>query len=711
MTGTPSFTTASVSHHGDDGIDHFAEAHGGERPHLLKMLDRWSDRRNVREHVVEHVHSHRAPVHWQHLFKRPVVRQWVFGGKLYREKANREAAKTELFFDLVFVGIIHQLADGASESATGINIAKFILIFYPSWSVWSEVKSFINTSGTDDVVMRIYLFVIMCLLLGYSANVSAIKIERAEGASSDDTTTSAVAAVATMVGRSLFSRQDAPTTSSPGGAPETGTTDATPAESKTFAGGYVFGEGFDSALSAAAGYFLVARFTRILLYMIYGYILPKFRRAHYLQAAAVAAICCVYLPLIWVTDPGTVAGLASAGILVELSGRYIVGLYTVFTQKSVVKRGRDGWYVPAINIEHSMERTGLFVILVIGESIINVTFAPTAGSNQNGPHSEYWRAIFGLAISFSLCWIYFDADSSRVFIHALRRHWFTNISYSHIHWPFCASLILMSAGLARMVASPDFENSGYRWMFSGSLATAIFCLAVIGFLHKNLDKPGASYVPRSVRLAVRVGVSIIILLLPLSSTLDDTQSTLAICAGILVLLVAFEMFGKLGSIGAGWEDLHHDDDDEVGEEGQEQSLGEAQADAEFHVDVIDTSRDENGDQEGVVRTSHDVHDGNHLDVTFTEKGGHLALPQATYFPEGTTAEGKTRAVSSSVSAKLTPLEAARIARRKAKAKEWHRVLHTLTENERGEDDVGMEEDLGKIEVREIEHGQRWAYAA
>ncbi|KAG8867616.1 hypothetical protein FRB98_004084, partial [Tulasnella sp. 332] len=452
----------------------------------------------------EHVHSNHAPVHWRHLFKRPVIRQWVYEGKLYREKANREAAKTELFFDLVFVGIIHQLADGASESATGINLAKFILIFYPSWSIWSEVKTFINTSGTDDVVMRIYMFVIMCLLLGYSANVSAIKIERAEGASSDDTTTSAVGAVASMVARSLFSRQEDTTTSSPGGAPETGTTDSTPAGSTTFAGGYVFGDGYASAVSAAAGYFLVARLIRILLYLIYGYTLPRFRRAHFLQAASVVAICCLYLPLIWVSTPSVIVGLASAGIFAELSSRYIVGLYTIFMQKRVIKKGKKGGYIPALNIEHSMERTGLFVILVIGESIINVTFAPTVGANQYGPHSEYWRALLGLSISFSLCWIYFDADASRVFIHALRRHWFTSITYSHIHWPLCASLILMSAGLARMVASPDFENSGYRWMFSGSLASVVFCFVVIGLLHKNLDKPSSSYIARPIRLAARM---------------------------------------------------------------------------------------------------------------------------------------------------------------------------------------------------------------
>lgn len=42
---------------------------------------------------------------------------------------------------------------------------------------WTQTRSFINTSGTDDVPQRIYVLLVMALLMGYSSNASAVKIE------------------------------------------------------------------------------------------------------------------------------------------------------------------------------------------------------------------------------------------------------------------------------------------------------------------------------------------------------------------------------------------------------------------------------------------------------------------------------------------------------------------------------------------------------
>ncbi|KAG8844658.1 hypothetical protein FRB96_002976 [Tulasnella sp. 330] len=656
MTSPASPTTINEKALEEGGVNHFAEAHGGPRPNLLKMIDKRFSSFSGREHVSEKIHSGRAPVHWRHLFKRPVIRQWVHDGKLYREEANREAAKTELFFDLMFAGIIHQLADGASESATGINMAKFVLIFYPAWSVWTDVKTFINTSGTDDVIMRTYTFFIMCLLLGYSANATSIKIEKPGETSSDGSATVTARSIATLFVRSLFSRQDDTTVSS---GEATGTTDVAP---NTFDGGYAFTEGFQSALPAAIGFFLSAKLIRIFFFLIYGYVLPKFRRAHYLQAAAVAFNACIYLPLIWVTSPSWVVGLFSAGIITELSNRYVVGLYTIFIQKQRFKSGKDS--------------------------------------------CEYWRALFGLSISFSLCWIYFDADSSRL-------EPITGITYSHIHWPFCASLILMSAGLARMVAQPYFENVGYRWMFSGSLGFSVFCLAIMGFLHKNLDKPGSSRIPRSIRLCARFVTALIITLLPLSSVLNDTLFTLAISACALAAQSTFEMFGKLGAIGAGWEDLHHEDGDveqQLPEQPQE-PLGEAQADPNFEVDVVGPSQTEDEVREGVIRTSAEERRRNAIsdEIVLDEKHGRLSLPQTPYNTEGGAVGRKTKVVLPTRQA--TALSARRMADRKEKAERWEKEREQLTETEKGEDDVGMDQEIGKIEVREINRNQRWAYVA
>ena len=72
-------------------------------------------------------------------------------GKIYREPSPREVPRIELFFDLTFVAVIHQLADAAVEEPSGDAVARFVLTFWPSWSIWEEARKFSNISGTDDV--------------------------------------------------------------------------------------------------------------------------------------------------------------------------------------------------------------------------------------------------------------------------------------------------------------------------------------------------------------------------------------------------------------------------------------------------------------------------------------------------------------------------------------------------------------------------------
>ena len=240
-----------------------------------------------------------------------------------------------------------------------------------------------------------------------------------------------------------------------------------------------------------------------------------------------------------------------------------------------------------------------------------------------------------------------------------------------------------------MVSQNEFENKGYRWMFSGALATNVLCLAILGFLHKNLDMNGAARIPRSIRLGARLAAALIIALLPLSSALNETIKTLAVCAGTLLALVIFEMYGKLGSIGAGWEDMTAEE--VVEEEKYEEELAVAQADPSFNNDFVSESHMEEGGAERPQTT------------TLTEKDGQLAPPSGP--------RQRKISATSSGKKKKNALEEAREKARLEKAARWTAELHTLTENERGEDDVGMEEELGNIEVREIAPEQRWAYAA
>lgn len=54
---------------------------------------------------------------WRDVFQPPVLRQYIQGGRLYREREAREIDKFELLFDLVLVGVVHQLGEQSVAQA------------------------------------------------------------------------------------------------------------------------------------------------------------------------------------------------------------------------------------------------------------------------------------------------------------------------------------------------------------------------------------------------------------------------------------------------------------------------------------------------------------------------------------------------------------------------------------------------------------------
>lgn len=328
-------------------------------------------------HIAQH--GEQIPIRLGHLFKRPLVRQWVLQDKLYREVDDREPSQFELFFDLVMVGIIHKLADGAAEAATGLNIAKFVLVFYPAWSIWTDVRSYINVSGTDDVWQRMYLLIIMILLVGYAANATGIIIaeeKHGESTATGETAESAteatgrgsessggethavekrlaMAAVAYVIKRSS----------------ESVDTEDVPLVREIGHTGYWFAEGYHSAISAAIGFYLVAKFCRLSLFFVYGLLLPKFRKALWLNMVSLVIISCTYLPLIFLEEPGIIVILMCCGIILELSSRYLVAAAMQILHGKAKHAGHKT-YIPAYSLPHLMERMTQFTILVVGEAIM-----------------------------------------------------------------------------------------------------------------------------------------------------------------------------------------------------------------------------------------------------------------------------------------------------------------------------------------------------
>ncbi|SNX85717.1 uncharacterized protein MEPE_04426 [Melanopsichium pennsylvanicum] len=587
-----------------------------QHAHTGSLFDIVHGRQNCKPSSKPHVevHGDDVPITFRHLLKRPVIRQWLHGNKLYREKDERKPSQFELVFDLIFVAVVNGLGHATAESSSAINALKFLLSFWPCFSIWTDVRLFLNTSGTDDMLERLLLLGWMILLGGYCANVSGVEIVKATPEllarlSEDEQAGDAPAQTQSRgLGAELaqiFRRAGGETATS---------TEETRLAVPAF-GDYWFTDGYDRAIHAAIGFFLVSKLWRLGVFIYYGFCLPKFRKALWLNGLANTVIAAIYIPITLTDDPLLIFILMCVGIIVELARAYVVAAaIKLFHGRQ--KRTGSHMFIPAQSHEHSIERYVLFVILIVGESIISSNFIARPGSF--GVNPEFGRAALGITISVLVIWIYYDADGSRVYQHALRRNSFTSITFGNIHFPLTSALILMAASLSSMISNDEIKG-GYVWYFGGSASCVMLCLGLIGCMHRNLDVYGSTLIPRWVRISFRFLTSIEFAVLPLKKDWNSLN-LMGVVAASLMFLVFFETLGKIGAVGRQYD---------------EQKAREMYA-----------SMDARGDKK-------------------------LRLD---------------------------------------KRARWH-PFEDLTPGEKGEEDVGIESEIGHLEEKDLTHGQRWAYSA
>ncbi|KAJ7130167.1 hypothetical protein C8R44DRAFT_978325 [Mycena epipterygia] len=513
--------------------------------------------------------------------QRPVLHQWLQNGKLYREAGEQQSSRFELFFDLVFVGMVHQISEAAAEEPTGIGFAKYILKFPPAFSIWfpsfhclhpgfsthdptyrSDLRDIANQFANDDVTQRAYILWIMLLLVGYSNNASAIKF----------------------------------------GGTETGVEgeqESLTAESLT-------------SMRWTLGFFVVAKLSKIVLSLVYALFLPMSRQPIFISTINPVVSAVLFFVAMFTSLHVTIV-LVTIGITTEHVLR-IVGVLLFKTMEILGKKyekrrqnrnrrnppwsptaehtetpeaekgpfegfrtqnssmtavdeqaplenikvcrktaAKTTYRFPAINLEHHIDRLGAFVTLVLGEMVVSVFFV-TSGSV--GLDRESGRAMLGLMIAFNLNWMYFGSPACEHFIHAIRRHWLAGFIFTTLHLPLCMSLLLASSAINRLVTSATLDSElggGVKWFFGGGLGASVCIMATIGVLHKNLDDEEGLIehrtskrrtLSRTVVLGTRYVAGIAMILLPLAEDLSSLQF-LAIYVSITSFLVLEETIARI----------------------------------------------------------------------------------------------------------------------------------------------------------------------
>lgn len=118
-------------------------------------------RHELLDYEARKIHANR-----RYLFRRPRPLQYFRGNVLVRSEEERGSGRLELFFDLIFVGIIAVLAQSAVADPTGSGFVRYLITYTAAFLVWNWMRETFDAFYKDDLSQRILvLFVMACLVL------------------------------------------------------------------------------------------------------------------------------------------------------------------------------------------------------------------------------------------------------------------------------------------------------------------------------------------------------------------------------------------------------------------------------------------------------------------------------------------------------------------------------------------------------------------
>jgi low temperature requirement protein LtrA len=185
--------------------------------------------------------------------------------------------------------------------------------------------------------------------------------------------------------------------------------------------------------------------------------------------------------------------------------------------------GLAGWrLVPA----HFAERHNLVIILALGESIV----ALGIGAEVDLSAGVVAAAVLGIALASAVWWVYFDVVALVTEQRLTRapagreRNALARDSYSYLHYPMVAGIVLMALGLKHTLAHVDDPlDSVHRFALLGGIAT--YLLAHVVLRLRNA---------RSINVQRLLLALVLLALCPI----DLNVPSLAALAGVNVLLWA-----------------------------------------------------------------------------------------------------------------------------------------------------------------------------
>jgi low temperature requirement protein LtrA len=272
---------------------------------------------------------------------------------------------------------------------------------------------------------------------------------------------------------------------------------------------------FGSEAIRFAGAYAVVRIAHIALFMLASREDPGLRRS-VLGLAASTAVGSGLLIVAAFTGGGLQIGLWALALALDAGGPFLFGA--------------EGWrLVPG----HFAERHGAIVIIALGESIVAIG---AAASSEVGA-GVMLAAVLGMVVAAALWWTYFDVVApvaQRRLTEAREgreRNEIARDSYSYIHFPMIAGIMLVAVGMKRTIADigAPLGSVPAAAMLGGA---ALYLLAHVAFRYRNVGTLNRQ------RLLCAV---LLFALLPLEAAVRPAAlATLGVLAVVLSALIAYE---------------------------------------------------------------------------------------------------------------------------------------------------------------------------
>jgi low temperature requirement protein LtrA len=273
---------------------------------------------------------------------------------------------------------------------------------------------------------------------------------------------------------------------------------------------HAFGE---SALLLACAY-AVVRWAQIALFLLASRDDPGLRRSvNGLAVGTAIGVGLVVIGALFDDDTVQVAFWAVA-LALDMADPYLFG--------------SEGWkLVPG----HFAERHGLIIIIALGESIVAIG----VGAGVEVDAGVVAAAVLGIVVAAALWWLYFDVVAlvaERRLARAAEgreRNEIARDSFSYLHFPMVAGIVLLALGLKKTLADVDHELEAVVAvaMLGG---TALYLLAHVAFRWRNVH-----------RLSVgRLVCALVLVALVPAAVELPALATLALLGALLVGLIVYE---------------------------------------------------------------------------------------------------------------------------------------------------------------------------